>query len=163
MIWSYCLVDRQDDKMTGSMWRMSVKSCPWMTRSDPQSPKVLSPQSPTITHSHPKSCPRMTRRMTSNRQDDRIHGHLEDRSSISCHSAKEACEIHALAGHFSVPLVSTASALTTPVVAQILCQTAKSYKFSALAQKIQLQILESKDAISRRMIDKASFDSRILS
>jgi hypothetical protein len=29
---------------------------------------------------------RMTRRMTSNRQDDTIHGHPGDRSSISCHS-----------------------------------------------------------------------------
>jgi len=30
---------------------------------------------------------RMTRRMTSNRPDDRIHGHPGDRSSIFCHFA----------------------------------------------------------------------------
>ena len=35
----------------------------------------------------PQNPVRMTRRMTSNRQDDRIHGHPADRSSISCHFA----------------------------------------------------------------------------
>jgi hypothetical protein len=35
----------------------------------------------------PQNPVRMTRRMISNRQDDRIHGHPGDRSSISCHSA----------------------------------------------------------------------------
>jgi hypothetical protein len=35
----------------------------------------------------PRNPVRMTRWMTSKRQDDRIHGHPGDRSSISCHSA----------------------------------------------------------------------------
>jgi len=40
----------------------------------------------------PQNPVRMTRRMTSHRQDDRIHGHLEDRSSISCHSGLEVVQ-----------------------------------------------------------------------
>ena len=39
----------------------------------------------------------------------------------------------------------------------------KAINFRAPAQKIQLKILELKDAISRRQIDVASFNSRILS
>ena len=35
--------------------------------------------------------------------------------------------------------------------------------FRALAQKLQLKILESKDPISCRIVDMASFYSRILS
>jgi len=42
----------------------------------------------------PQNPVRMTRRMTSNRQDDRIHGHPGDRSSISCHSAKQPLTPH---------------------------------------------------------------------
>ena len=39
----------------------------------------------------------------------------------------------------------------------------KAINFRALAQKIKLKILESKDAISRRIIDMVTFDSRFLS
>ena len=35
-------------------------------------------------------------------------------------------------------------------------------KFRGLAQKNQLKIIESKDAISHRIIDMASFNSRLL-
>jgi len=42
----------------------------------------------------PQNPVRMTRRMTSNRQDDRIHGHPGDRSSISCHSAPALAPCH---------------------------------------------------------------------
>ena len=39
----------------------------------------------------------------------------------------------------------------------------KAVNFRALAQKVQLKILELTDAISRRRIDMASFNSIILS
>jgi hypothetical protein len=58
MIWSYCPVDRQDDKMTGILGFR------------PQDSKALFGMI----------------RSSSKRQDDRIHGHPGDRSSISCHS-----------------------------------------------------------------------------